>query len=475
MSSDQNHSILPLGPQIRGGRVSTKKEGQQSLQSSSDVAIRVSNVSKCYQIYDKPQDRLKQSLYPRLQRLSGRPPKQYHREFWALQDVSFEIKRGEAIGIIGRNGSGKSTLLQMICGTLAPTSGNVETHGRIAALLELGSGFNPEFTGRENVYMNGAVLGLTQEEIDERFDAISSFADIGQFIYQPVKTYSSGMSVRLAFAVQTQLDPDILIIDEALSVGDFFFQQKCFGYIRGLREKGVTLLFVSHDMGTVRDICSLAIYLKEGQLQFVGETRTAIRQYFAEKKVNAGDSSMSSDENESAESNELEMIMQDAIWLARPIVSGDDMGRIIAVAFYNAEGQSSTSFQLGSTMSIKVAYFPSMDKPTHVSVVIINKYNQVVTSLGSSRLGLIPPAPQHDQPIIFEIKINLLLEAGKYSIIVNIGQLIAPNEGKNLDSTESIGPIDIQWDYEKDKSPFLGMVGLPMKGRFKALPVKEEA
>ncbi|MDZ4098100.1 MAG: ABC transporter ATP-binding protein, partial [Methylophilaceae bacterium] len=193
----------------------------------TNIAIKVENLSKCYQIYDNPRDRLKQFVAPRLQRLTWQTPKQYFREFWALKDVSFEVKKGETVGIIGRNGSGKSTLLQMICGTLNPTSGSIQTSGRSAALLELGSGFNPEFTGRENVYMNAAVLGLTQDEIDKRYDDIVAFADIGEFINQPVKTYSSGMVVRLAFAVQSQIDPDILIVDEALSVGDAKFQAKC--------------------------------------------------------------------------------------------------------------------------------------------------------------------------------------------------------------------------------------------------------
>ncbi len=179
---------------------------------SSDVAIRVHNISKCYQIYDRPHDRLKQSLYPRLQKLVGKPPKQYHREFWALKDVSFEVKKGETIGIIGRNGSGKSTLLQLICGTLTPTGGTVETNGRIAALLELGSGFNPEFTGRENVYMNASILGLTEAEIDARYDDIVALADIGDFLDQPVKTYSSGMYVRLAFAVNILSNPEFVIV-----------------------------------------------------------------------------------------------------------------------------------------------------------------------------------------------------------------------------------------------------------------------
>ncbi|MGQ5711026.1 ABC transporter ATP-binding protein [Desulforudis sp. DRI-14] len=247
--------------------------------SSDDIAIRVNNLSKCYLIYDRPQDRLRQSIIPRLQRLVGRQPKNYFREFWALRDVSFEVKKGETVGIIGRNGSGKSTLLQIICGTLTPTSGTVETSGRIAALLELGSGFNPEFTGRENVYMNGAVLGLSKEEIDARFDDIAAFADIGEFIDQPVKMYSSGMYVRLAFAVAINVDPEILIVDEALSVGDELFQRKCFSRIEAIRNNGATILFVSHSGSTIVELCNRAILMDAGEKLAIGIPKQIVGHY----------------------------------------------------------------------------------------------------------------------------------------------------------------------------------------------------
>lgn len=231
---------------------------------SDDIAIKVENLSKCYHIYDQPRDRLKQMVIPRLQRATGAASKQYFREYWALKEVSFEVRKGETVGIIGRNGSGKSTLLQIICGTLSQTSGSVTAHGRIAALLELGSGFNPEFTGRENIYMNAAVLGFSNDEIEARFDEIVSFADIGDFIEQPVKSYSSGMIVRLAFAVTINVEPEILIVDEALAVGDAAFQRKCMRKISELSDAGVTFLFVSHDMETVKKICSEALYLARG-------------------------------------------------------------------------------------------------------------------------------------------------------------------------------------------------------------------
>jgi lipopolysaccharide transport system ATP-binding protein len=247
--------------------------------NKSDIAIRVTNLSKRYEIYNTPRDRLKQFVLPRLSRMTNETPKQYFREFWALKDISFEIKRGETVGIIGRNGSGKSTLLQMICGTLTPTSGSIQTNGRIAALLELGSGFNPEFTGRENVYMNAAVLGLSKEEVDLRFNDIADFADIGQFIDQPVKTYSSGMMVRLAFAVQSQIDPDILIVDEALSVGDAKFQAKCFEQLRKLKENGTSILLVTHSSEQIVTHCSSAILLNNGTQLESGEPKHVVNRY----------------------------------------------------------------------------------------------------------------------------------------------------------------------------------------------------
>lgn len=245
---------------------------------SSEIAIKVENLSKGYQIYDRPRDRLKQFVLPRLRRAVNVAPKQYFRDFWALKDVSFEVKKGETVGIIGRNGSGKSTLLQMICGTLNPSSGTIQTHGRVAALLELGSGFNPEFTGRENIYLSSSLLGLTQEQTDERFERMAAFADIGTFIDQPIKTYSSGMFVRLAFAVIAHVDADILVIDEALAVGDAFFVQKCMRFLREFVRRG-TLIFVSHDVGAVLSLCESAIWLQEGRLRAVGSPKALINGY----------------------------------------------------------------------------------------------------------------------------------------------------------------------------------------------------
>jgi lipopolysaccharide transport system ATP-binding protein len=236
----------------------------------SEIAISLNNVSKCYKRYSHPVDRLKELLLP---------GKSQVQEFWALQNINLEVKQGETLGIVGQNGSGKSTLLQIIAGTLTPTVGDVWVNGRISALLELGSGFNPEFTGRQNVFFNGRILGLSQQEIVERFDDIAAFADIGDFIEQPVKTYSSGMVLRLAFAVATSVEPDILIVDEALAVGDEAFQRKCFARIKGIKERGGTILFVSHSSASVIELCDLAILMVHGELLLTGNPKLITANY----------------------------------------------------------------------------------------------------------------------------------------------------------------------------------------------------
>ena len=243
-----------------------------------DIAIRVTDLSKRYDIFDSPSDWLKQFILPFFQIA----PKRYSRDFWALKNASFEVKKGETVGIIGRNGSGKSTILQMICGTLSPTNGKIQINGRVAALLELGAGFNPEFTGRENVYLNGVVLGLNKDQIDKRFDDIIAFSEIKEFIDQPVRTYSSGMTIRLAFSVIAHVNADILVIDEALAVGDAFFQQKCMRFLHNFQNNGGTILFVSHDSGAVLSLCDRAILLVAGAVVYAGEAEQATKLFLEE-------------------------------------------------------------------------------------------------------------------------------------------------------------------------------------------------
>ncbi|AMW28888.1 ABC transporter ATP-binding protein [Arthrospira platensis] len=236
----------------------------------TDIAISVNQVSKCFKRYKHPVDRLKEMFWPRTSLAEN---------FWALQDINLQVFRGQTLGIVGRNGSGKSTLLQIIAGTLTPTNGEVKVNGRVSALLELGSGFNPEFTGRQNVFFNGQLLGLTPEEIATKFDDIAAFADIGDFIDQPVKTYSSGMYIRLGFAVATSVDPDILIVDEALSVGDEAFQRKCFSRIHEIQDRGGTILFVSHSAPSIIQLCDSAVLMDKGEMLLEHTPKMIVSKY----------------------------------------------------------------------------------------------------------------------------------------------------------------------------------------------------
>lgn len=239
--------------------------------SDNEIAIKVSNLTKTYRLYDKPIDRLKEALHPF--------KKQYHKNFYALNDVSFEIKKGETVGIIGKNGAGKSTLLKIITGVLTPTSGSVKTYGRISSLLELGAGFNPEMTGIENIYLQGSLFGITHRAMEDNIQEILDFADIGDFIYQPVKSYSSGMFARLAFAVAINVQPDILIVDEALSVGDVRFQRKCFAKFEELKNNNVTIIFVSHDLDSIKAFTSKAIFILDGKVEFEGAAKECVINY----------------------------------------------------------------------------------------------------------------------------------------------------------------------------------------------------
>lgn len=253
--------------------------------ANSEIAINTYGLSKCYQLYHHPKDRLKQFLWPH----SWWGPRQYYRELWALRDISLIIRHGEVVGIVGQNGSGKSTLLQLVCGTLTPTSGDIRVNGRIAALLELGAGFNPEFTGRENVLMSAAIMGLSPAEISQHLEAIIDFSGVHDFIDQPVKTYSSGMYVRLAFSVAIHVDPDILIIDEALSVGDGAFARKSFTRIMQMRDAGKTILFCSHSLFQIESLCTRAIWIDQGQIMMDGESAKIVSAYqtFLDQKTSA--------------------------------------------------------------------------------------------------------------------------------------------------------------------------------------------
>lgn len=388
---------------------------------SDDIVIKVDGLSKCYQIYDQPRDRLKQFVIPRLQRLAVQTPKQYFREFWALKDVSFEVKKGEAVGIVGRNGSGKSTLLQIITGTLAPTSGSVSTQGRIAALLELGSGFNPDFTGRENVYLNGALLGFSTEQINNKFDAIAAFADIGQHLDQPVKTYSSGMLLRLAFAVQVQVEPEILIVDEALAVGDALFQKRCFQRIEKLVSDGTTLLFVSHDQESVRTLTNRALLLNKGKSAAWGLSSEVVLEYrkLLHDEETAYFCSLTKDMTERAKQTSAESVSVEAApsiprktdSLATSVTEGmrserlsfgDGEVKIIQVETLDADGQPCSMFYPGERLRIRVTCesLANIDK-LNVAVRLRNKEGVKIYSWGTLNQDMTVRARNLDAPIFW--------------------------------------------------------------------------
>lgn len=373
------------------------------------VAVRVAGVGKCYQIYANPADRLKQALF----RFRG---KRYARDFWALRDVSLTIRKGDSVGIVGRNGSGKSTLLQIIAGTLTPTTGFAEVAGRVAALLELGSGFNPDFTGRENVYLNAAILGLSRPQVDERFDAIARFADIGEFIDQPVKTYSSGMLVRLAFAVQVQVEPDILIVDEALAVGDALFQKRCYTRLEELRTKGVTLLFVSHSQESIRTLTSHALLLDKGRVVAQGSSADVLLEYrkllheaeksFFDREIKRHQQAPSPAESTPAAATAKFLRDADVDADAKPAAAsalapaaasaparsdstrnlsfGDQDATITRVEVLDDQGEPATYFNSGQGVSIRVHFHCHQPvERLNVAIRLRNKQGVKVTSWGT--------------------------------------------------------------------------------------------
>lgn len=446
--------------------------------SSEAIAISVSQLGKRYQIYDNPRDRLKQFLLPRLQQAAGQPRKQYYREFNSLQNVSFDIKRGETVGIIGRNGSGKSTLLQIICGTLSPTVGEVRTYGRIAALLELGSGFNPEFTGRENVYMNAAVLGLSKEQIDARFDDIAAFADIGDFIEQAVRTYSSGMLVRLAFAVIVHVDADILVIDEALAVGDAFFTQKCMRFLRNFMKTG-TVLFVSHDTGAVKSLCSRVIWLEKGVVQEQGSPKEVCELYLQafyeaqqgkssstrmKRKPDSGATAATAQKdqrlafvNASNLRNDLQMFAFDP----ESKSFGQGGAQIIAVDFYDHEGAALTWVVGGEQVSLRIQALAhaELDAPI-IGFTVKDARGQAL--FGDNTYLSYSDTPRYcEAGGMIEAEFSFLmpiLPAGDYSVSVAIAN------GTQQSHVQHHWVYDAVVFKSEASSVATGLIGIPMLG-----------
>lgn len=461
---------------------------------SSEIAIKVEGLSKCYQIYDQPRDRLKQFILPRVQRLVGQSPRQYYQEFWALKDVSFDVKKGETVGIIGRNGSGKSTLLQIITGTLAPTSGLVATHGRIAALLELGSGFNPDFTGRENVYLNGALLGFSAAQIDEKFDAIASFADIGEHLDQPVKTYSSGMLVRLAFAVQVQVEPEILIVDEALAVGDALFQKRCFQRIEKLVSDGTTVLFVSHDQESVRTLTNRALLLNKGRPVEWGLSSEVVLKY--RKLLHDEEAAYFAGLTKSRAERARHAPLPTAPPLAAPsapegtrnentppgtgvrsnrLSFGDGEVRIVKVETLDAAGQPCSLFNPGERLRIRITCesFANIDK-LNVAIRLRNKEGVKMYSWGTLNQDMWVAVSRINSPIFWQrqfqsgerFQVELDCDCALGENLYEVQASVSYEENMNYSSQRMLHWVDeaafFQVSLRRDEYFFGGVVDLRM-------------
>lgn len=389
---------------------------------SDEIAISVKNLTKKYRIFGHPGDRIKQAL------TLGRV--RFHREFTALQGVSFEIKKGETVGIIGRNGSGKSTLLQLICGILKPTSGEVKVNGRISALLELGAGFNPEFTGRENVYFQGALTGLCKEEMDLRFDEIAAFADIGEFIDQQVRTYSSGMFVRLAFSVAISLDPDVLIVDEALSVGDERFQRKVMARLGGIQKEGVTVLIVSHSSSTIGRLCQRTIVLDKGHLCVISDAREGIKKYHELLYT----------------TKELTARVQDGVSEVAEGLSGarDLRGRITRAHLESENGTVSSVFGSGQTaiLAVEIEILGDLaDVQVGISINTMDGYTAFGTNTSCFNRNISMAKAGSKLTVRFMFCLNLC--EGTYSISVAMATTALPNGFEYIDRRSDIALVTI--------------------------------
>lgn len=438
---------------------------------SSDNSIDVVGLSKCYQIYEKPRDRL-------MQMLLGRGKKRFYREFWALRDVSFSIPKGKVYGILGKNGAGKSTLLQVICGTLAPTTGEVRVAGRVSALLELGSGFNPEFTGIENIYMNAQLLGLTRTEVDGKLSGILAFADIGDHVHQPVKTYSSGMFARLAFSVAIHVDPDILIVDETLSVGDAWFQHKSMARMRRLMESGCTVLFVSHSIDAVRALCDHAIWIDGGTLKMQGNVTEVTNAYMndvfvehnkiileANEVATDPGGPLAVDMNPQGPTSVSASVPRDA----DPTVALDDhpadgaVLRVERVGLMDAQGRPSKKVEQGEdlTLAMDVRFYRDL-KNISVGFLIKDQFGQDLTGesiFNSQRQGVDVVAGQ-----LLKVRftsVNQLRGGQSYSLALRVNQVSRWDRSDNVTiyADELAAVFDVMADVDqpmwfKFKMPF---------------------
>jgi lipopolysaccharide transport system ATP-binding protein len=382
-----------------------------------EIAISLKNVSKCFKRYAHPVDRLKELLLPARSRAD---------EFWALQDINLEVPKGQTVGIVGRNGCGKSTLLQIIAGTLTPTKGDVKVKGRVSALLELGSGFNPEFTGRQNVFFNGRLLGLSQKEIEDKFEKIAGFADIGDFIDQPVKTYSSGMFVRLAFAVAVNVDPEVLIVDEALAVGDVVFQHRSMRRMRALMDSGVTTLFVSHDSGAIKTLCNWAVMINQGKIYTSGSPNDVIIKYMkliTETELGIAPVEEVQSNSETREATETEkQIHQQLLVKAKPTRRGNRRALIENVQMFNQFGENLGEtpifgFNEKVTLLVDLQVYEPLQSCIVGFFVCDKNGNELIGSNTMEENGPIGKLEPGNR-LQVEFKFNIPLRPGSYSLTV---------------------------------------------------------
>lgn len=387
--------------------------------SSKEVAIRVNNISKVYQVYSNPKDRLKQLINPK---------EQYYKEFKALQPLSFEVEKGSSVGILGRNGSGKSTLLQMVAGTLSPTTGDIKIKGRVVALLELGSGFNLEFTGKENAYLNGAMFGIAKEEMDKKYEEIAEFAAIGEYINQPVKTYSSGMFARLAFAVAINMEPDVLIVDETLSVGDIAFQAKCISKMRKMKDAGLTLLFVSHSVDAVKSLCNKAILLDKGKFIEMGTAEQITNKYLARVREdmnteNQGDSSAAKETSSNIVETLEETNETNEQWLEQFKYGAGEV-YFTDVEMRNSNNVKTSIFSFGEQAILR-CYIKSKSDYENINLSFlvrdITGIDLFGTTIFDEKVELINLKQGEIEVVDFKFRVNL--RAGSYSVSVAVNSV----------------------------------------------------
>jgi ABC-type polysaccharide/polyol phosphate transport system ATPase subunit len=463
--------------------------GREMSSDDNVVAIRAEDLSKVYKLYDRSIDRLKESLHPFR--------RSYHHDFYALKDVSFEIGKGETFGIIGRNGSGKSTLLKIIAGVLTPSGGNLDVSGKVSALLELGIGFNPDMTGMENIYFNGTIMGFTREAMDAKVDDILAFADIGDFIHQPMKTYSSGMFVRLAFAVATKVDPEILVIDEALAVGDMFFQSKCMLLMKKMIDSGVTLLFVSHDTSSVTNLCRRAIYLENGIIKTMGEALSVTDQYLkdmrqliyraspecespARELLNVGQdiSVQNQDETALVENSGLPdgtcagpVFKVDTAFTERvqPYRYGTGGARVMAMELINQQGEPAVAFRFNEWITVR-AYIECYKEIDFLNccILIRNRNGIEITHATSFESRFAFPVLKAGDRIVVDVRFRNIVKGGEgYTIHYTV------NNTQRIETQEIMDLIELAMHFESlrdETHPIWYLVYYPFQFQYNKIP-----